>query len=279
MTAASRQSLTRYGTVTRLKHKIDTLRKFTENNQLDLKPLLYTSLMLIMPLFAEAGTVQIIQGTAGDANELPATPASPALPTVINFSGLSSQITANCTDNLVCPTFNSSTYASQGVTISSPDGLLIYPFSTQTAGGIELFDPGATNSSTCVANGNCDGTANITVKLATGVEDLAVGITEFDDPITLTLEALDQSGSVLDSLDVSTDVENAESAQNTGNTYFVAEDTTPGIYGLEILQTTQTDGSGLALSEVEYSPEPSTFLLLIGGGLGMIGFTRLRRKA
>jgi len=249
---------------------------------LDIKPLLYTSLFLMMPLFAEASTVQIVQGAAGDSNELPATSPSPGLAGgVITFSNLSSLITANCTDNLVCPTFNPNQYASQGVTISSPDGLVIYPFSTQTAGGIELFDPGATNSSTCVANGDCDGTANITISLTNPVNDLAVGITEFDDlpdPPGLTIEALGAGGVVLDSADVAPEVNAAESAVNTGNTYFVAEDSTPGIYGIEIKQTTATFGSGLALSEVEYSPEPSTVLLLIGGGLAIIGSSRLRKK-
>jgi hypothetical protein len=232
---------------------------------------------MMMPLLVEAGTVQIVQGTAGDANNLPATPPSPGFSNVINFANLESQITSlpplvqqNCVDNGdQCPTFNSSQYASQGVAISSPDGLLIYPFSTQTAGGIELFDEGA--------GADLDGTANITISLAGGVNELAVGISEFDDPLTLTIEALGAGGTDLDSVNVSAAVEAAESAQNTGNTYFVAEDTTPGIFGLEITQTTQTDGSGLALAEVEYSPEPSTFLL-IGGGLAMIGYTRLRKK-
>jgi hypothetical protein len=84
-------------------------------------------------------------------------------------------------------------------------------------------------------------------------------------------------------MDVSSAVETAESANNTGNTYFVAEDTTADIFGLQITQTTQTGGSGLGLAEVELSPEPSTFLLLIGGGLALIcskiGAGQLRKKA
>jgi hypothetical protein len=266
---------------------VANLVKFTEEiNPLNMKTLLYIPVIMMVPLLAQAGTVQIVEGTPGDNNLLPASAPSPGFSNVINFANLESQITAlgstnaaNCDNNGTnCPSFNPSQYASQGVTISSPDGLLVYPFSDQTAGGIELFDPGATNSSTCTSTASCDGTANITIGLAGGVNDLAVGISEFDDPVTITISALGQNGAVLasNSMNVTTDIENA--AAGTGQTYFVAEDTTPGIYGLEITQTTQTFGSGLALAEVESSPEPSTFLL-IGGGLAMIGYSRLRRKA
>lgn len=252
---------------------------------MNIKPLLYIPVILMMPLLAQAGTVSIVQGTPGDNNLLPASAATPGVGTVINFANLESQITSlptaaqqNCIDNgLQCPTFSSSQYASQGVTISSPDGLLIYPFSDQTAGGIELFDPGATSPSTCISAGTCDGTANITIGLTGGVEQLAVGLSDFDDPVDLTLNVLGAGGAVLDSMNVSTSVEAATAT--TGQTYFVAEDTTAGIYGLQITQTEVTDGSGLALAEVEYSPEPSTFMLLIGGGMAMFGAARLRKKA
>jgi hypothetical protein len=240
---------------------------------LNIKSLLYIPVMLMMPLLSQAGTVTIVQGAAGDANFLPATPPSPAFSNVINFSTLTTNVNCSASNFVVadCPVFNSTTYASQGVTISSPDGLLIEPFSTQTAGGIYLADAGT--------GGDGDGTANITIGLANGVNALAVGISEFDAPIDLTIEAIGAGGTVLDSLDVSAAVEAAESAENTGNTYFVAEDTTPGIYGLVITQTVQTDESGLALAEVEATPEPSTFLLLIGGGMAMLGATRLRKRA
>jgi hypothetical protein len=108
------------------------------------------------------------------------------------------------------------------------------------------------------------------------VNDLAVGLSDFDDPVTVTLSVLGAGNTVLETLDVSAAVEAA--AQTTGQTYFVAEDTTASIYGLEITQGTQTNGSGLALAEVEFSPEPSTFLLLIGGCLAIIGSARLRKK-
>jgi hypothetical protein len=273
----------------RLTHTIVKLVKFTEdsNRHMNIRLRFYIPAMLMMPLLAQAGTVQIVQGTAGDNSFLPATSPSPGFSNVINFANLESQITAlgstnaaNCDNNGTnCPTFNPSQYASQGVTISSPDSLIIYPFSDQTAGGIELFDPGATNPSTCTSTQTCDGTANITIGLAGGVNDLAVGISEFDDPIDVTINVLGLGGAVLfsNTLNVTADIEAA--AAGTGQTYFVAEDTTPGIYGLQILQTNVTDGSGLALAEVEASPEPSTFMLLIGGGLAMIGSTRLRKKA
>jgi hypothetical protein len=252
---------------------------------LNIKPLLYVPVMLMLPLLAEAGTVTIVQGTPGDNSLLPASSPSPNLGGVINFANLESQITAlgatnaaNCDSfGTNCPTFSPTQYASQGITISSPDSLLIYPFSDQTAGGIELFDPGATNPSTCTSTSTCDGTANITVALAGGVNDLAVGLSDFDNPVTVTLNVLGAGGAVLDSVDESIPVETATGT--TGQTYFVAEDTTEDIYGLQILQTTVTDGSGLALAEVAATPEPSTFLLLVGGGMAMIGATRLRKRA
>lgn len=240
---------------------------------------LYISLMLMLPLLAAADTVTIVQGTAGDANFLPATAPSPNLGGVINFANLAGGVTSNCVDNLVCPTFNPDQYAAQGVTISSPDGLLIFPFSTQTSGGIELYDPGATDSSTCAPNFACDGTANITIGIAGGVSELAVGISDGDDPLALTITALGAGGTVLASMDVSSAVEAADSAENYANTYFVAEDATgAGIYGLQITQTVPTFGSGLALAEVEVTPEPST-LLLLSAGAAIFGALRLRKRA
>jgi PEP-CTERM motif len=243
--------------------------------------------MVLMPLLAQAGTVSIIQGVAGDNTLLPASSPSPGFSTVINFANLESQIVAlgsaaaaNCDNNgLGCPTFNPSQYASpQGVTISSPDGLIIFPFSDQTAGGIELFDPGATSPATCIPNQTCDGTANITISLAGGVNALAVGISDFDDPVDVTLSVLGASGVIFsDTIDPTSAIEAATAT--TGQTYFVAEDTTPDITGIEITQSLPTGGSGLALAEVELTPEPSTFMLLIGGGLAMIGAARLRKKA
>jgi hypothetical protein len=270
---------TRHGIVTHSKRTTGNLQKFAEeNNQLNIKPLLYTSLMLMMPLLAGAGTVQIVQGIPGDNSSLPVTSPSPGFSKVIDFSTLYPTGNSNCINNgMGCPTFNSTQYASQGATISSPDGLLIYPFSDQTAGAVELFDPGSTDSSTCTSTpGTCDGTANITINLAYGVGDLAVGLSDFDDPVSLTLSVLGAGNTVLYSMDVSSAVEAA--TLTTGQTYFVAEDTTPAIYGLEITQTTQTFGSGLALAEVEYTPEPSTLLFLIGGGAAIIGISRRRKK-
>jgi PEP-CTERM motif len=250
-----------------------------------INPLICIPLMLLMPLLSEADTIQIVQGTPGDNTFLPPISPSPSFTNVINFANLESQITSlptaaqeNCINNgLQCPSFTSTQYASQGVTISSPDGLLIYPFSDQTAGGIELFDPGATNPSTCLSTSSCDGTANITISLTNGVGELAVGLSDFDDPVSVTLTVLGAGDTILESMNVSSAVEAA--TQTTGQTYFVAEDTAPGIYGLQITQTIATDGAGLALAEVEYTPEPSTLLLLIGGGLAIIGSARLRKKA
>jgi hypothetical protein len=279
-----------------LQPMVGTLVKFTEENnplntKLNTKAAFYIPLMLIMPLLVEAGTVQLIPATPGNNNLFPASSPSPTFSgLILNFANLESQITAlgppnaaNCEGlGTNCPTFSPSQYASQGVTISSPDSLLIYPFSDQTAGGIELFDPGASNGPTCPSTGNCDGTANITVTLASAVANLAIGLSDFDNPVNATINVLGQGGTVLfsDTTDVTADLEAAANAlTGTGQTYFAAEDTIPEIYGIQITQTIQTDGSGLALAEVEATPEPSTLLLMIGGGLAMIGVSRLRRKA
>ena len=223
---------------------------------MNVRAIVSTSVMLMMPLLAGAGTIEVIEGTPGDNSKLPATSPSPALSGLINFANLESQITAlgstnasNCDNNGIgCPAFNPTQFASQGVTISSPDGLLIYPFSDQIAGGIELFDPGATDNAggdaACIADGDCDGTANITVSLASKVTALGVGLSDFDSGLDVTINVLGSAGGTLFSENVSSAMDTA--ALTTGQTYFVAEDTTPGaIYGLQIVQSANTDGSGV----------------------------------
>jgi hypothetical protein len=62
---------------------------------LKINPLLCVPLMVLMPLLAEADSVQIVQGTPGDNNFLPATSPSPGLGQVINFANLERRFTGS----------------------------------------------------------------------------------------------------------------------------------------------------------------------------------------
>jgi hypothetical protein len=160
-------------------------------------------------------------------------------------------------------TFSPSTFSAQGVTISSPDGLTVEPFSEQTFENF-LFDSSA------------DGSANISIGLANGAEAIGVGIAD-SDPVTITLEAVGKSGNDLGSFNVTLPT----NGLLAGNGYFVVEDSTPDIFGLDITQPTgNANFSGLALATVAETPtpEPSSSLFL-AAGLAAFGFFRLRKRA
>ncbi|HEY6341984.1 MAG TPA: PEP-CTERM sorting domain-containing protein [Bryobacteraceae bacterium] len=213
---------------------------------------LCSCLLLLTPLIAQADS--LIVGTPGDA--LLATPSGPSP----NFGG-----TLLTFSNLTpFSTFNPSTYASEGITISSPDGLLVLPYSTQTNPPNELFD----NSS--------NGTANFTISLASGTTGIGVGIADSDSLVNIVLQALGAGGVDLGSAFA---VTIPETTVNPGNGYFVVEDTTADIRGLQITQTIGSSNySGLAIADVQVAPEPSSWVLL-AGGLAMIGFYRLLKRA
>jgi hypothetical protein len=212
---------------------------------------LCSCLLLLMPLLAQADS--LITGTPGD--DLLATPTGPS-PNLGGILLTFSSLTPGST-------FASSTYASEGVTISSPDGLIVEPYSTQSNPNF-LFD----NSST--------GTANITISLAFGVAAIGVGIADSDSPANIMLQALGAGGTDLGS---PFSVTIPENTVNPGNGYYVVEDTTADIHGLQI---TETDGgpsySGLAIADVQVAPEPSSWVLM-AGGLALIGFYRLLKRA
>ena len=196
-----------------------------------------------------------VLNTGTPANSLLNTPtaASPSLGVLYNFDGLTPTTT-----------FNPTTYAASGLTISSPDGLLVEPFSTQTFPN-ELFD----NSS--------NGTANITITLSKGTNKIGVGIAD-SDAVMVMLQALNMSGVGFGSI-FSVNV-NAGSTANPGNGYYVLADTTPDIFGLKILQTSGSSNfSGLAIDDVQTTtPEPgSLFLLLIG--ISFLGWLRFRKTS
>jgi hypothetical protein len=240
-----------------------------------LRPIFYTSLVLLAPVFLQAGSVTLVTGTPGDGVTSPATLPSPNLGgLLLNFSDLSTN--ASCQGGAVtsCPAFNPATYASQGVNISSPDGIVVYPFSVQS-GPNELFD----NST--------DGSANVTIALSHGAGAIGVGIADSDDlntvdgnslftPVTITLQALGFGGVDLGSaFTVTTPETDLDTAFNG---YWVVEDNSPDIFGLQISAPATGEG-GLAIADVQVSPEPSTFLLLfVGSAIMAIGAYRLRRK-
>jgi PEP-CTERM motif len=241
-----------------MKYKLGSLRRFTEDITLTMKPLLCLPMMLLMPLFVQAGPVWFT-GTPADDSSLPNTPASPNFHgTFINFDSLPScqqfPPDASCT--------NLSGTAFSGVTISSPDGLYAIPFSAQTAPN-ELFDNSA------------EGSANITVTTPGGVGAFGVGISDFDDT-TITLQALDASGAAFGAADV---VTITQIGGNPGQGYFYVEDTTADIFGFAITQSASDPGfSGLAIDDVQATPEPST-LLLLSAGAAIFGVRRLRKRA
>jgi hypothetical protein len=212
---------------------------------------LCSCLLLLTPLLAQADS--LITGTPGD--DLLATPTGPS-PNLGGILLTFSSLTAGST-------FSSTTYASEGITIFSPDGLIVEPYSTQSNPNF-LFDDSAT------------GTANITISLAYGVAAIGVGIADSDSPANITLQALNAAGGDLGSAFPVTIPENTV---NPGNGYYVVEDTTADIYGLQI---TETDGgpsySGLAIADVQVAPEPSSWVLM-AGGLALIGFYRLLKRA
>jgi hypothetical protein len=212
---------------------------------------LCSCLLLLTPLLAQADS--LIVGTPGD--DLLATPSGPSPNlggTLLTFANLAPD-----------STFNPTTYASEGITISSPDGLIVLPYSTQSNPNY-LFD----NSTS--------GTANITISLTYGVAAIGVGIADSDSPTNIMLQALGAGGVDLGSAFAVTIPENTV---NPGNGYYVVEDTTADIHGLQI---TETDGganySGLAIADVQIAPEPSSWVLM-AGGLSLIGLYRLLKRA
>jgi hypothetical protein len=213
---------------------------------------LCSCVLLLMPLLAQADS--LVVGTPGDVFLPTPTGPSPNLGgTLLTFSNLSP-----------FSTFNPSTYASQGITISSLDGLIVLPYSTQTNPPNELFD----NSP--------NGTANITISLTSGVNAIGVGIADSDSPVNIMLQALGAGGSSLGSPFA---VTIPEITVNPGNGYLVVEDTTADIRGLQITEIVgSANYSGLAIADVQVAPEPSSWVLL-AGGLAMIGFYRLLKRA
>lgn len=208
--------------------------------------------LMLTAMMAKADPVLVI-GTPGNSQlSTPSKPTPNLGGTFLNFDSLT-------------PFTNYSSYTASGVSITSPDGLLVYPYSTQS-GPNELYD----NSS--------DGSANLTISLANGSSGIGVGIAD-SDPVVLSIQALGAGGADLGP-DFLVNLAMTESSVNTGNGYYVIQDTTADIFGLQITESVgDPNFSGLAIDDVQVAPtpEPSGMMLLATGLLGLVGYQSFRR--
>ena len=200
-----------------------------------------------------SATPTLISGTPGNA--ILATPTGPSLrfSQIINFD----ELTPNTT-------LDPSQYSSQGVaSISSPNGLTVIPFSTQSAPN-EIFDNGA------------NGTATISLKLSHGTNEIGIGIADAD-PVTVTLQPLDLNGSPFGS---AFSVTIPADTDNPFNAYYAIADTGYTIGGLEVLQTSADPSfSGLAIDDLQVGPIPEpASLLLAGAGFVAFGLICLQKR-
>ena len=167
--------------------------------------------------------------------------------------------------NSLVPFTTYSTYTSGTTSISSPDGLVVLPNSTQIAPN-ELFD----NSP--------NGSANITISSSYPVCAIAVGIADLDpNPVMVTLQALGAGGADLGS-PFTVNILATGSQTDPGNGYYVVEEPTAIIWGLQITQPVGNPSySGLAIDEVQTTPEPPSFVFMASGLLALLFFASFRR--
>ncbi len=221
--------------------------------------ILIFSVILLATATANASPV-LATGTPGNSYTSPVTPVSPRFGTLYNFDSLTA-----------LATFSPTTYSAQGVNISSPDGLVVYPYSTQS-GPNELFDNSA------------DGSANISIDTF-GTNEIGIGIADSDitsggNPVTIYLQALNSSGSGFGTLFA---VTLPVDGSNPGNGYFTISDTGYDIFGVQITQPAGSASlySGLAIDDLQVlpAPEPASFVLFGAGALLLAGIKRARRRA
>lgn len=207
--------------------------------------ILGSALIALASLSNAAPTISM--GTPNEADYSPSNTLSPQFGTLINFDSLTPYTT-----------LASNQFASVGVTsiasTNASDPLMVYPYSSQSA-------PFFVSTS--------DYMGGLTVTLAKATNIMGIGVEESDgNPVTI--EALGATGNVLATF--------SETIGQTGNTadnaYFVVRDTTNDIQGLEVVATT---GSTFGVDDVQFAPEPVSFVLA-GSGLGLFGLLRLRRR-
>ncbi len=219
---------------------------------------LFLASTLFLTIAASAAPV-LTTGTPGNSYTLPPTGPSPSFGTLFNFDSLTA-----------LTTFNPTTYAAQGVNISSPDGLVVYPYSTQS-GPNELYDNSAA------------GSANISIKTF-GSQEVGIGIADSDvtangNPVTVYLQALNSSGVGFGTLFA---VTLPTGGSNPGNGYFTISDTAFDVYGIKITQPVGNAAlySGLAIDDLQVAPTPEpASLALLGAGAILLGVLRSRRSA
>ncbi len=212
--------------------------------------LLTSAIFLATAVLSQADS--IIVGTAG--NSLLNTPAkpSPNVGPIISFSSLADGSPV-------------ASVTTGGATISSPDNVQVIPYSSMYNTPNEIYDASS------------NGTANLTLRLTTGTNEIGVGVAD-SDGVTITLQALTATGATFGSIFT----ENLATTDDVnGDSYFAISDTAYDIYGFKILETVGSSNySGLAIGDVEVAPtpEPAAFALL-GAGLTLLGGLRLRKKA
>jgi hypothetical protein len=220
--------------------------------------------MLLTTLAAQAGTVSITTGTPSNSATSPATlnPSPNLGGLIINFDTADLEPPNTTCVSAPCPSLTI-----QGVTFSSPDGVQVIPFSTQS-GPNELFDVSPI------------GGADLSITLTQGVGAIGVGIADSDftnagAPVTITLEALGTGSTILNTFNVTI----PETGPNPGNGYFVISDTTPSLFGLNISTAGNSNNSdsGLAVDDVQVVPEPSSWMLLASGIALLFGLRKFKR--
>jgi hypothetical protein len=214
-----------------------------------MKYLLCAVCFLLATSMANADPFLVVGTPADTPMGIPA--ASPQLAdTLVNFNNLT-------------PFTSYSTYTSGTTSISSPDGLIVLPDGTQIAPN-ELFDKGP------------NGTADVTISSSYPVCAIAVGITDFD-PVMVTLQALGAGGTDLGS-PFTVNILATGSQTDPGNGYYVIEEPTAIIWGLEVTQSVGNPSySGLAIDEVQTTPEPPSFVFMASGLLALLFLGSLRR--
>lgn len=216
--------------------------------------LILSALSLSLAATVAGATPVLTVGVPGDA--LLSTPKKPALlpgATLFNFDSLT-------------PGTTYPTSTSNGFSITSPDGLQVLPFSTQS-GPNELFDNSAA------------GSANITITFTNGEYGVGIGIAD-SDPVNVTFQALGLGGVALGPA-FTESLAATENLINTGNGYYYVTDAGSDIYGLKITETASSpDFSGLAIDDLQFAatPEPASFIFLAEGVCALGVFAGLRRS-